>query len=680
MDQIRKALQAQLNKMTESSKNLFRVAVDSDKLWELYLASFPEGTNEILKERRQYDCQHCKQFVRNNGNIVSIESDNKIVSIWDIPGLDTPFKEVCSALSAYIASCSIKDVFVMENHKLGVSENLDVARAKIWTHLYCELPKDYPIEIASGGISLEQVQAPFRDNKNVLKRALEEISLDAITTVLELIEDNNLYRGKEYEALVKEFEQYKKNYIKLPQKQKDAWCWKHCFNNAVCRIRNTAIGTLLVGLAEQSGGKLEEEIKKFESKVAPTNYKRPKAVITKAMIVAAEAKIKELGFENSLGRRYAVLEDISVNNVLYVDRNIKPKLKGNPQSAESLFGALKEALPENTAKFQLDKAPKIPIQEFVNTVIPHASKIEVMFDSKQQGNLCSLIAPTNNAAPSILKWGNNFSWAYNGGVADSMKTRVKNFGGKIDGVLRFSIQWNTSGHDNNDLDAHCLEPNNHIYFGIRHNYETTGTLDVDITNPGDKIAVENITWTDLSKMGLGLYKFYVHNYRHRGGTKGFSAEIEFNGELYEFAYPQEVRQGQIVPVANVTLSSKGTFSIEPLLKTEIASKNIWGINSNRFIPVNVIMRSPNYWDEQKGIGNEHFFFMLDGCKNPTPPRGVFNEFLNSALDPHKKVFEALGAKMVVEDSSDQMSGLGFSSTMRAEVVARVDGKIIKIVF
>ena len=62
---------------------LFQAEIDKDKLWELYLASFPEGTNPIYKTRREYDCSCCRHFIRNAGAIVTVR-ESKLVSIWDI--------------------------------------------------------------------------------------------------------------------------------------------------------------------------------------------------------------------------------------------------------------------------------------------------------------------------------------------------------------------------------------------------------------------------------------------------------------------------------------------------------------------------------------------------------------------------------------------------------------------
>ena len=91
------------------------------------------------------------------------------------------------------------------------------------------------------------------------------------------------------------------------------------------------------------------------------------------------------------------------------------------------------------------------------------------------------------------------------------------------------------------------------------------------------------------------------------------------------------------------------------------------------------MLSPNHWDGQT-IGNKHYFFMLEGCTNPDPVRGFYNEFLSEDLRPHRKVFEALSSSMKCIPTKDQLSGLGFSSTIRNELFVKVDNRPYKIIF
>ncbi len=75
--------------------------------------------------------------------------------------------------------------------------------------------------------------------------------------------------------------------------------------------------------------------------------------------------------------------------------------------------------------------------------------------------------------------------------------------------------------------------------------------------------------------------------------------------------------------------------------------------------------------------------MLDKCMNEDQARGFYNEFLHNDLQPYRKVLEMVGSKIKTEKSADQLSGLGFSSTKRSEVIVKVTGAItrqLKVVF
>lgn len=669
--------------MTKDVDRLFEVGVDKDEMWNTYLDSFPTGTNEIFRKRREYDCSCCRQFVKQIGSAVVIKN-NKLETIWDLGIHDDKFEPVAKAMSDFVRRHCVTDVYVSKFKKVGTEYNYEQyenGTMKKWEHFQIILDDKFVDKTAR---SIGDIKGGFRDTKNVFKRSLDEISMDALETVLELINSNTLYKGEEWKTILMEFKRYKKEYEKLSSDDvRDLYTWENSVKAgiAIGRIRNHSIGTLLVNVSNEMD--LDTAVKKYEQIVAPTNYKRPKAIFTKKMLEDAKKTISELGYMDSLNRRFATLDDITVNNILFSNKDAAKRIS----DSSDIFGELEKQAVVNPRKFS--RVEEITANDFIKNVLPSAKEVEVLVENKHSNNFVSLIAPCNKDSKSMFKWNNGLSWAYSGNITDSdMKQNVKAAGGNVDGVLRFSIQWNEDGRDNCDLDAHCIEPNrNEIYFSNCRKpslSSMTGQLDVDVIHPNGKVAVENITWSDKSKMKPGVYKFFVNQYSG-SARNGFRAEIEFNGEIYSFDYSNSMRTGQDVYVADVILDTNGEFTIKEKISgnSKVSSRTVWGISTNEFTPVSVVCYSPNYFDEQDGIGHRHLFFMLNGCKNDEEPNGYYNEFLKSELEKHKRVFEALGSKCHVEDSEDQLSGIGFSMTKRAELVVKVKGateRILKIKF
>lgn len=149
----------------------------------------------------------------------------------------------------------------------------------------------------------------------------------------------------------------------------------------------------------------------------------------------------------------------------------------------------------------------------------------------------------------------------------SIRYNVEKNGGNVNGVLRFSIQWNdTEEFDANDLDAHCVEPNgNEIMYNNRASPFSRGILDIDVTEPKkNEPACENITWPILKRMQRGVYRFFVRNYEYRKGKSGFRAEIQIRDKVYSYDYRKELKDKEDVDVAEVTLI-KNQFSIRHFL-------------------------------------------------------------------------------------------------------------------
>lgn len=677
---LNKKLQEQVAKMTADS-NLFVVDLDKDELWKKYLENFPEGTNPIMRKRTEHNCSACRHFIKSFGNVVSIKN-TVVTSIWDFDIPNSKYEPSIKAMSRYVKSLPISDVFITNDLHFGVKKNFEKVLDDIitWEHFYVELSDRFK---NISRMTVNEYKSKLHGSRNVFKRSLDEISQDAVISVLELISEKSLYKGDEWKSVLETFHRHQKAYESLSSDKKDLYVWEQSLiaGPVIGKIRNHSIGVLLIDIT--NGIDIEEAIRKYEAIVAPTNYKRPKAIFTAKMLKDAEKIVTELGYMDSLRRRHATIDDITINNILFADRNVT--ICGQEGS---IFDQMSKQVITNPKKF--DRIEEISIYDFVSDVLPNIQNIEVLLENRHASNMVSLIAPQNIDAPSMFKWSNPFSWAYAGNITDcDMKQRVKSLGGDVSGVLRFSIQWNTKHDNENDFDAHCIEPNrNEIYFrnkGIRHS--SSGMLDVDIVGPSsqtkDGIAIENITWSDLSQMPEGKYQFFVNNFNHRGGRSGFIAEIEFNGQIHSFAYNKELKQSENVQVADVIYSRKNGFSIVEKIPFSMSSRKIWNLTTNEFYSVSIIMMSPNFWDNQDGIGNKHFFFMLKDCINEEMPNGFFNEYLKNELIVHKRVFEALGSKMRVESSDNQLSGIGFSSTQRNYVVVKVTGHIdrmLKVTF
>jgi len=639
------------------SGELYQVDISNEEMWGFYLDAFPDGTNEIFRERREYDCQCCKNFIKNLGNVVTIKNGVK-QTIWDVK-VGGYYQVVVDAMNALILSKKIVSVFRTSPNLSFFGSNTttqDLGNGDVinWNHFNYKVPTKF---IKS---SPATVRGDINTTAKVIERGLEEFTLSSADTIIDLVADKNLYRGEEFLASVKAFKKAKKAFDKLTGEKKEIYAWENV-NDLRLRIRPTVIGTLLKDLSE--GKAIEGAIKSFEDKMAGGNYKRTKAIFTKGMVADAVKTIQELGYEDSLQRRYSLIEDVNVNNVLFVDRNISPLMKGT--LTDILMKEVKEKKPSG-------KIEEISIENFLSDVLPKAEGLELFFDNKLASNLVSLISPSVADSKNMLLWGNNFSWNYKGDFTDSMKENVKKAGGSVTGFMRFSIQWNDNNDNIIDLDAHCHEPNGaHIYYANSSPNNCKGRLDVDITQPRG-VAVENITWACKKDIQNGVYTFKVKNYNSRTSGAGFTAQIEYDGVIHSFSYDKKIAGNKYVTVAIATHSVDKGLVINSGLSSSELEREEWAIKTKKWHKVESAMLSPNHWDDN-AVGNKHYFFMIQDCVNDDKCRGLYNEFLSKELNPHRKVFDMLGDKLKCEASEQQLSGVGFSSTMRNEMLVRTSG-------
>ena len=637
-----KAVNARYSQLAKGE--LFSVDLD---LQPIYLAAFPEGSNPVYKVNTEHDCSCCKNFLRNLGSVISIK-DGVRYTVWQELGkLPEPYDTVAKALHAAVMAAPISGLFRTKEPTYGAEmtrQSLPDGSVHRWNHFWGAVAKSHL------STTPDKVKGDYATTVAVFKRGLEELTSAALSEVKDLIDNKLLYRGEEHKRAVDAFVSSKAAYASAADKE--AWLWENASGPAA-RFRNTVIGTLVQDLSEGKG--TEKAVAAFESKVAPANYKRPSALITPAMVSKAVETLGSLGLDSALQRRHAKLSDVSVNNVLWVNNSAKAHMK-NPVESLLMQAVVKKA-PATKVK------SSVTYEEFVKTLLPQARSMEVFVEGHHLSNLMSLTTAQDASAANLWQWGNPFAWSYRGDMTDSIKERVKRAGGNTGAAFRVSLAW--FNHD--DLDIHVFPPvGRRVYYGDRQ-----GVLDVDMQRGRGTtmFPVENCSWT---RPEAGTYRVHINQFSPRmTDNVGFELEVESNGKLWHFSYPKLVRGD----IPSLTIQVKGGTVTD--IKVDDAaivgggiSREEWGVTSEKWVPVDTLMYSPNHWDGESS-GHKHVFFLLNGCKNPEGARGLYNEFLSPRLQEHRKVFEVLGSKMKCPAAEEQLSGLGFSTTTPNKVNVRL---------
>lgn len=699
-------LQAQFDRLCERG-HLFRSTVTGRQLWTAYMAGFGEDPVFRSPESSVHNCNTCRNFIERYGNIVALDDELRIMTMW---GGDVTeeyresFRLMDDLLKGSDIDCEFVETFNFLNNvpyertntgaadfALGVAENhkqyteqeaaqfgvVEAGRVYTFNHLMVRLPRAF---VSFTNDSVDAITARKREDKVQLERGLKEIGVDTLLLVQDLIKQGSLLNGDTYLKKVENFAAIAYRYAQIVEKNIpgliDRWLWNMAAKYNNCRFRSELIGTLCTEIAE--GKELEKACQDWNKRVDPANYMKAKAPITQQMIDAARQFVTDNGYEQSFTRRCATMEDIKVCDILHAnagDGTVKPV---------SIFDGLKPtATRHKPADFK--DVPEMGIDEFMRDVLPTATSVEAYLQNRLEKNFVTLTAPAAEGSKPIFKWPNNFGWTYNGDLAgkSEIKEAVKQAGGFVDAYFRFSILWNENGRDICDLDAHAVEPGGREIDYSTYKGHTTplgGMLDIDMIAPRT-IGVENIFWTDPTKLEDGDYRFFIFNFDD-GPNTVTKAEIAIGDEVFQYEIPHRIERSKPVDIATVTIKDgrKAAIKHSDYLKDGSGIvRDIYGLQTCQFHRVSLVCLSPNYW--QSEVGHKHYFFMLDGAKAPKAIRGFHNEFLTADLLDHRKVMEVLGHTMQVESTDGQLSGLGFNATVRDDVVVRINSqRVIRIKF
>lgn len=719
MIQFQKAVQKQFNKMMETGK-LYKSVISGDSIWELYLSSFKDGDDPVFRdpESSTHNCNHCKNFFRRYGNIVAITEDNTLMTIFDVNSfeIEEEFVQPANRLNLKLKNAQVQDIFLETfeelnslpyekcsihnfSFRLGIDKNhkrytreeaqkfggVKANQVKTFNHLFLDIDETF---VDKTGKSITSIKSDYRTRKILFERTLNEISLDSLELVRDLIRQDSILDGATHINKVLEMIQAHQDFnmtLFSNSNEKDNWIWKKSRDLSYPRFKNELIGTLCMDIS--NGVDINEACKTWNKRVDPANYMKAKAPITKLQIERAAKFVEDNGYQESFHRKLATIDDILVTEIKHMN------VDNGGNKSLNIFSDIKPTKTSNKS-LNFDNIEEVSIEKFMSEILPECSLVQAYFENRHQGNLVSLTTSVNKDSKRIFKWDNNYSWTYKGNLAGKsmLKQAVKDAGGNVEGVIRCSLAWNHSSTDASDLDLWCKEPEN-----VRIGFDTPfrkdksngkspskGQLDLDIINPGKKVAIENIYFKEIESLREGKYKFWVNQYA-ANNSQGFQAEIEVDGNIYKYEFNKPVPQSAKMTIAEVTYKN-GVFSIKHILPcVGESSKTFYSLDTNQFHKVNLISLSPNHW-KNNNYGNKHYFFMLDDCKIDESIRSFHNENLINDLRLHRKVLEVLGNQTLIEQDSDKgLSGLGFNATVRDELILKLEShktfnKLIKVKF
>ncbi len=633
-------------------------------LWPIFLDNIPQHLQQ------HYTCNACRHFVERFGAAVTIDNAGRLSSaLWG----DAPagFEPAFERLAAAVLAAELHSVLIPATQVLGTPFSPPTAAGTVWTHLFVAVPRAHAHPLLSAG----QVQAERKEDYRMLARGLAEFPQRLVEQAHALLTSGALYRSEKcigvatwllglHQAVAA---------AKTPR-HKDALVWRAAATAPAgfAHLRSSMIGTLLEDLA--SGLDSAAIKRRFDDKMAPSQYQRAQAPPSAGNIAQAEKAIATLNASGALARRYARLADLQ--SFLWRPRASQPAQPG------SVFGHLtpkaqpasKLALPQQTLTWE----------KFARTVLPDALGIEAQVPAGSE-RFMALVTAASADAPPILQWDaedrrNPLSWYYHAGIDAEMKRRVEGAGGQyVDVDIRASLLWN----NRNDLDLHVITPRGeHIYYGAKR-ANCGGWLDVDMNVRGETTTpVENIRWA-RGTAPRGHYRIYVQNYRFHEPSQAptpFKVEVEISGEIYHFT-------GVISPGKQTGAASDYTvleFDHEPgqTLKRQPAhavpqaqGTSQWHVAANTWVTVTGIVPSPNLWGERPLVQHgRHTFFLLKDCRDTTEGRGrgFFTETLRSELHSIRATLEAFNRSAAIAGADEaEACGLGMTDQKPWNLALRV---------
>lgn len=396
-DHLLKYIRESFNNAIKNKTPLFITNVEN--LYDIFLAGLPEDA------RQHYNCRECARFVNNYGGLVTINEDGTTnAAIWNFIPPDF-FKKAVYRVETAVENAKVIGVFFTCDRRLGVP------KTGIWEHMSVDLPiYDHPIKHRKNHLfTAGQKVAEKKEEYKMLRNAILKYKKSTVESAVNLLQSNSLYRSEKVLGIAEWF----LDIVKMSRSGREPFDSRK-FTNQVwlkvatapagfCHISSSVIGSLLDDI--EDGMDFDTVKRRFDEKMNPTKYQRPKAAPAAQNVARAEEIVAKLGIANSLKRRFARLDELQKLWVPKVDI-MKPPY--------GVFGNVKTKEDLNQPKPLIGHGTTMTWDKFQRTVLPKAKKIEVKVGYGRD-SYAALVTAADPDAPPIIQWDNEsirnpFSW------------------------------------------------------------------------------------------------------------------------------------------------------------------------------------------------------------------------------------------------------------------------------
>ena len=369
----------------------------SKKLHKIFLDNIPNYA------RQYYTCNACFVFINRFGSLVTVDDKGHLHSVcWDVPLTEVGmFAPAFNEMKKAVESGNIKNVFSYDEKnkfmkKSGIQElTLGIPVTGDWDHFY-------------GTLDLANIYAPtyrvseeeFREKLNIARENLNRWNTPAIKKAIAYAGSGDLYNKDKVKSMCEKLLSIVETY-KITTNRNARLKLYFENNYLLYHIGGSSIGTLL---DDFNNGTLSDAecIDRYNSKTDPIKYKRSKSAPSEATIKQAEILLKELGAENSIKRRFALMSDIPKFLWLPKDeKDVEEKYR------EGIFSKVKSKENEKEEYERIvTKGGNITLSKLITKVLPEAEKIDVYIGHNSRKDFCAYVTAVDMDSARIIKYDN----------------------------------------------------------------------------------------------------------------------------------------------------------------------------------------------------------------------------------------------------------------------------------